>query len=356
MPEIAIIGAGISGLACARKLQEHGHSVSLFDKGRHPGGRVATRTANYLTKSITEPINFDNFDNFDHGAQFFTARSDVFRKHLQNWINQGVVSTWEGRLANLDATNTSTDFRASLQFNTDDIESIDRYVGVPSMRALCEHLARGLLVTQKALIERINYLEPGWSLECAAGSTQKTRYDALVLSLPPKQTADLLLRSNDNEILQERCRKIDMAPCWAMLCKFQKRLPIDYDGIFVKNSLISWLARDSSKPGRIKNECWVIHASPNWSELHLEEDSTLLGELLLEEFFRLTGVAPVLPVLQICHRWRYALPRERLVSTESFVSTQPGLYLCGDWLKAPRIEGAFLSGLETAERIICDFT
>ena len=41
--EFAIVGAGIAGLACAQQLQAAGRTVQLFDKGRRPGGRVATR-------------------------------------------------------------------------------------------------------------------------------------------------------------------------------------------------------------------------------------------------------------------------------------------------------------------------
>ncbi len=42
-PEIAVIGAGVAGLACAARLAEHGLPVHIHDKGRQPGGRVARR-------------------------------------------------------------------------------------------------------------------------------------------------------------------------------------------------------------------------------------------------------------------------------------------------------------------------
>ena len=41
--EIAIVGAGIAGLSCARKLQQAGHEVIIVDKSRGLGGRLATR-------------------------------------------------------------------------------------------------------------------------------------------------------------------------------------------------------------------------------------------------------------------------------------------------------------------------
>ena len=36
---IAIIGAGMAGISCARALREAGREVVLFDKGRAAGGR-----------------------------------------------------------------------------------------------------------------------------------------------------------------------------------------------------------------------------------------------------------------------------------------------------------------------------
>ena len=52
MTRVAIIGAGISGLACARQLVKAGVSVVVFDKGRGIGGRVATRRAGHLSLTM----------------------------------------------------------------------------------------------------------------------------------------------------------------------------------------------------------------------------------------------------------------------------------------------------------------
>ena len=41
--KIAVIGAGIAGLACAEALAAKGSDVTLFDKGRRAGGRMSTR-------------------------------------------------------------------------------------------------------------------------------------------------------------------------------------------------------------------------------------------------------------------------------------------------------------------------
>ena len=39
----AVIGAGMAGIACARTLVQAGHRVTVFEKSRGLGGRMATR-------------------------------------------------------------------------------------------------------------------------------------------------------------------------------------------------------------------------------------------------------------------------------------------------------------------------
>lgn len=72
MPRFAVVGAGLSGLMCARTLQDHGLDVTVFEKSRGLGGRMANRRA--------EP----NL-RFDHGAQYFTARDHNFALYVQAW-------------------------------------------------------------------------------------------------------------------------------------------------------------------------------------------------------------------------------------------------------------------------------
>ena len=76
-PSVAILGAGLAGLTCAQALAEQGWNPTLFDKGRRPGGRLATRESRHSTLA------------FNHGAQEFEAQDPRFKERLTQWAESG---------------------------------------------------------------------------------------------------------------------------------------------------------------------------------------------------------------------------------------------------------------------------
>jgi len=112
MTTIAIIGAGLAGAAAGRSLQEAGHQVTLFDKGRGPGGRMSTRRMETALGTV----------RLDHGAQFFTVRGEGLTKAVVGWTAAGACAPWQGKLIKIDADGTS-----------EPLGGDDRYVGVGGM-------------------------------------------------------------------------------------------------------------------------------------------------------------------------------------------------------------------------------
>jgi renalase len=94
--EVLVIGAGVAGLACARRLAAGGARVVVVDKGRGPGGRLSTRRVATALGEV----------GFDHGAQFLTARDPDFSALTRDWLARGLLAPWNGvvRLA-ADGTN-----------------------------------------------------------------------------------------------------------------------------------------------------------------------------------------------------------------------------------------------------------
>jgi renalase len=313
LQSIAIIGAGVAGLACARRLADLRHSVRLFDKGRSPGGRLATRRVQTPHGEAA----------FDHGAQYITARdpafADVLARLAQPWNVAPVVIGADG---------------GTRPGKTDGL----RWVGAPGMSALGRGLAAGLSVTNGVRVVAFARADDGWRLSFESAE-EAGPFDAVVIATPAEQAGDLLEPASPE--FAAAARAAVTAPCWAGLFVFADRVPAPFDAARVEgDGPIAWLARDGSKPGRTGPEAWVVHASPAWTRRHLEDAPDTVAAALSSAFSALTGAAPVWAQ---AHRWRYAQV-ERAAGTAFAWDDGLGLGVCGDWRIGPRVEAAWLSG------------
>jgi predicted NAD/FAD-dependent oxidoreductase len=318
---VGVIGAGIAGLACARELVAGGFDVTVFDKGRGLGGRTATRRA--------EPDL-----RFDHGAQFFTADDPLFREVTDDWLARGVVAEWIGRIIRLE---DKTVIASSLE---------PRYVGMPGMSAMAVDLAVGLCVRTATQITAVTHGAVGWTIASEANETVGP-FDTLVVTFPAPQTAALLGSHHFGAVAST----VKMTPCWTVMAAFESRVELPWDGAFVHDSPLAWVARNSSKPGREREaDCWVLQASPEWSADHLEAPADRVSKNLFEAFEDVIAGPLPLQRYAAAHRWRYGQysePDERRM----LFDPRMGLAVCGDWLAGGRVEGAFLAGVRAAEAI-----
>ena len=320
---VGIIGAGIAGLACARTLAANAFDVKVFDKGRGVGGRTATRRA--------EPDLA-----FDHGAQYFTARDARLQKVTADWLSRGVVAEWLGcvvRLENGAVTHTSPQPRDG---------------GVPGMTAMAADLASAIRVQTRTQIVAMSRGPSGWTIKTDAHENFGS-FETVVVTLPAPQSAVFLQPHAFGAIAST----LQMTPCWAVLVAFESKLEVPWDGAFVHNSPLSWVARNSSKPGRSgQSDCWVLHASPEWSAAHIEAAPDTAARLLLDAFS--SAIAQQLPPDShlTAHRWRHSHGSDA-DDRRMLFDPEVGLAVCGDWLAGGRVEGAFLSGVSAAEAI-CD--
>lgn len=325
----------MSGLVCARTLQDAGFAVQVFDKSRGVGGRLATRRADY--------------GSFDHGAQYFTARDPAFQHAVREWLARDLIATWSPRLIAIDAASDPP-----VQAPVGD--STVRHVGLPTMSRVGNALAEGLDVRLDCTISSAGQVDGRWLLatagapeSAASASGAAGTFDWLVAATPSPQAAALLDQAPG---LQAQAVALPMVPCWALLARFDSPLPLDYDAAFVSGSSLTWIARNNAKPGRSPEECWVLHAARDWSETELESPAEAMVEPMLAEFRRLTG-ARAMPSIARAHRWRYSGPASASRS-EALCLFDAGLKAgaCGDWLAGSRVEGAWLSGMALARSII----
>ncbi len=326
---VVVVGAGLSGLACARTLSDHGVTVTLVDKGRAPGGRASSRHEDGRT--------------FDHGAQFFTARGEWLQRRVRSWEADGVVAPWRPRVVQ---TGGARPRRAQTW-----------WVGTPDMGAVARHLARGLDVRTSPRATAITRGADGtWSVAMTgsggAGELPPVAADALVVALPAAQAAELLLGAHDR--LASAAAAATQTPCWAVMVTLRGAPDLDADVFEDAEAPIAWAAREASKPGRAASgdeERWLLHASPAYSAAYLEDRPEDVGQALVETFLASRGLPTSAVVHVRGHRWRYAqghLPE----SPGALFDPESRLALCGDWVNGSRVEGALMSGVAAAGRLL----
>lgn len=321
MPKIAMVGAGISGLICARMLADQGCEITLFEKSRGVGGRMATRRGE---EGLT----------FDHGAQYFTARDPQFLSAIESWQRLGLVEKWNGLIVSLTRSITQP-----LETET------DRYVGVPGMTSVARHLSKGMAIAGETRVGSIRRSEAQWEV-VSDREVSLGHFDWVLSCAPPLQTGEMF-RGHTSMVY--RIDTVQMQPCWAVMLELSQPSNIPFDGAFVHDSPLSWIARNSSKPQRRPlPETWILHASPTWSQEHLEQPAEEVKETLLAAFHDATGF--VTTGKATLHRWRYSRPATAL--TEGFLlDPEMKLGACGDWCGGSRVEGAYLSGVSLAEQV-----
>lgn len=318
---VGILGGGMAGLTCAVQLAQRGIASTVFDKGRGPGGRMATRRITIGDREIS----------FDHGAQYFTARHPAFIAVCRTWHAEGVITPWPA------AGN-------------------DAWVGIPGMNAPLRHMAAGLDVRWGTQAERISRAGSRWEVQ-AGGATHQ--FDQLVAAVPAEQAAVLLADAAPE--MARRAAAVRSDPCWAVMALFDQPIDIPADVIRDDAAPIPWAARNGAKPGREGTESWVIQGSPRYSAEILERTPEDICPMMLAQFFDQVGVAPLEPIHCAAHRWRYA----RVPAVAEPVTGQDlgdiaiwdfgiALGAAGDWLAGPRVENAFLSGRGLAEMIAQD--
>ncbi|MBL0919962.1 MAG: FAD-dependent oxidoreductase [Hydrogenophaga sp.] len=345
---IAVVGAGMAGVTAARTLVQAGHRVTLFEKSRGFGGRMATRRT--------------EFGGFDHGVQYFTVRDPRFEQVLRATATSAVRAWSASTVRVLD------EFGHVLASAPPPTEP--HFVAAPGMSALVTLWAQPLLKpelhglggaqvllqTHVSRIERDALNAAQWQLrsdDAEGGQRVLGGFDRVVLAIPHPQAHDLLLASGLAPALRQALAPVHVAPCWALMVAFPQamqpglaHLGPQWSAARSTHHRISWLARESSKPAREPIERWTVQASPAWSTKHLEDEPERVKAKLLKGFAEITGIRAT-PPHAVVHRWRFAQTQTPL-GRSHLLDAQLGIGLCGDWCLGHRVEDAFVSGLELA--------
>ena len=301
---IVVIGAGIAGVVAARELQRHGHEVVVIDKGRSPGGRMATRR--------------DGDARFDHGAQFFTVRDELFQQRVDDWMSRGLVHEW------------CRGFESS--------DGHPRYVATHGMNSLVKDLAQGIDVRCSITATSVTPGSSGWVIHTT--EADEFTCDRVIVTSPIPQTNALL--STSGVTVPNEISSCEYDPTVALLVTVNVSPSTlgAHGGLQDADEVFSFIG-DNARKGVSTIPAITFHANAEWSSTHFEQSDEWLHDELLASSTRWLSNVTVLS--SQVKKWRYATPKN--VWPERYWSNHTNtLCLAGDAFGGPKIEGAYLSG------------
>ncbi len=315
MAKVIVVGAGISGVTCARELIDAGHEVQLREQARAIGGRMAAPTIEGRRCDI--------------GASYFTASDPDFVSQVEDWCRRGLARRWTDRFPTLTEGGFDTPSPGPW-----------RYATPGGLRSLVDDLA-----PEKAQIrlgDLVARIQPGPLVDGQPA-------DAVVLAIPDPQAARIL----SPELPETLALVIDRMwePVIALAALFTRRTWEPFDGAFINDHpILRWVADDGRRRG---DDAAVLgaHSTSDFASGYLAKPAAA-GPDMADALNRLLGCG--YPRSVHLHRWTCARPSDTRAENHFFGAERIGL--AGDGWGSPRVETAWLSGRALGRRIAAELS
>jgi renalase len=336
--DVVIVGAGLAGSICAKKLAEKGYKILVLEKSRGVGGRAATRRIEGWV--------------VDHGLQYLKIQPEPepeLAVLLKQLCDRQIIELWHGNVYELNTEK-------SLQATPPAI----RYIAPEGMTAIAKFLCQDLPVWQQCLVKAIAPEEnKQWrvSYESVDGNLNSIQAKAIVITMPAPQAVPILQSSGSIPAdFLFQITTVEYSPCIAVMAEYSqdrdRDLPPWQAVKIIDDPDLAWIALDSKKRKTPKQPIFVLHSTAQFARDYFDrQDFNSVAQNLLSSAAKLLLPWLDRPEKFQVHRWRYALTTNAL--SVPYLSTREPLPLvgCGDWCGGKFAESAFSSGMAGAIEI-----
>ncbi|RKD23953.1 hypothetical protein BEP19_05905 [Ammoniphilus oxalaticus] len=338
---IVVIGGGISGIMAARTLIDSGEeNVLLLERSRDLGGRMTTR-------------EFAGA-KFDHGSQYFTAQTELFKKVVANWKESGWIEEFS------KASNS--------------------FIGSGGMTALIRQLADPIDFCLRVRVTKVQQGRGRWILRWVSegkpyvpqtykevasdevydpGGGASINARAIIMTTPVPQTMFLLEQGN-NELdssVKSLLATIEYEPCLAIMFTIEgdHLLSSGYAGGDLPDPLYSIV--DNKKKGISPIPSLTIQASESWSKQNFWNTSDELAAELTKAAEPWIGKVNI-EEKQV-KRWTFSRAKQKIKQPFLDAGFEYPLVFAGDAFgqidqsgQLGGVETAVLSGIEAANYLL----
>lgn len=341
---IGIIGAGISGLTAGRLLAGAGHQVTILEKSRGYGGRMATR---YAGKS--------NETKLDHGLSWFTPQSSEFKKFTAELLEKNLIKIWGGQMLFHDGEELSS--------TNPNINQSQKYIAPDGMNGIGKYLSRWVDVRTESKAGGLTYIgkhrskKRSWMINMSSSGTFEA--DAVIIATPAPQAYGIINTTIDEIDTLKIVREIDEInynPVFSLMLGYGGLEKPEWDGITCKNNPIDFVSNESSKRNDGQECSLVVHASPDFTRKHRNSDQEIIIRELINHLAEIAGGWVTAPEWSQLHFWKYSLPQKQISSSFMEVEgVEAPLALIGDYFNGAGIDAAYRSGLALGQHWIEKF-
>lgn len=335
---IGIIGAGIAGLTAGRHLAKQGHEVTIIEKSRGYGGRMATR---YAGK--------DHSAKMDHGLPYFTPHSSEFQEFTSELLEKDLVKRWGDDIALYDGEK----FYARNPNNPNNAT----FTAVDGMNSIGKYLSRWVDVKTETKAGGLTYIgshrrkKRSWMINLTGANTVEA--DAVIIATPAPQAYGILQTSTDEINTLKLIREIDdvyYLPCYALMAGYGDRELPKWEGVTCKNSPLTFITNEASKKS-YKQECSIVaQATPGFTRYLQNKDESTIKKEMLDKVATVVGGWANAPQWSQVHYWRYSRASKYLSHPYMELEFEDApLALIGDYFNGNSVDEAYCSGLKLAK-------
>ncbi|GAA1862083.1 hypothetical protein GCM10009836_47960 [Pseudonocardia ailaonensis] len=298
---VVVVGAGLSGVACAREVARAGLPVTVFDRAHSVGGRMAS------SKHAGRPV--------DMGAAYFTVRDPEFAEVVAGWRSAGLARPWTAELAVLGKGERTRS------------PGPMRWAAPGGLRSLVAALAEGLDVRLDHEVTRVG----------AGPTVDGEPADVVVLAMPDPQALRVLAPGLGAVALTSGR---PWRPVLTVAAGYPRRAWPELSAAFVNDHPVLTLLADDGVRRGDGVPVLVAHTTPEVARAHDGDPDAAIPQVVAA-VRELLGLEDA-PLWTAAHRWRYAAPE--LDRDVAFHLGADGIGLAGDGWGSSRIETAWRSG------------
>ena len=324
MRNVAVIGAGITGVTLTNLLKEK-VNITVFEKSRGVGGRMATRRA--------EPYQFN------HGAQYFKVENKEFKNFLQPLMVNKLIKPLE--TSQIEILNKRVIKRTKI-FNK------KYFTAESKMNSVIKYLINNnFSIKLLCKVEKIIKENDKWFI-IDSDQMSYGPYDWLFITIPPNQAIEILF---NNFKFLDILRKIKMRSCYSLMLGFEKIKEFNFDTALFLDEDVQWL---SIKKKIIKSKQYynlLINSSYNFAEKNINGSKDELSDYLLKQVSDILKCELNNFEHKALHFWKYAIS-EKNYNLGSLLDEDLKVVVCGDWCMNGKVEGGFLSAKDAVNKVL----